>query len=784
MKRRYLVLLVLLAVGLPSAEAVLRDKVVPELDQRLTGIDDWRPPTVVRVFAKGGDQVDEFALVRREWVDIDDLPDVAWQAIVAAEDRRFFEHGGFDPIGIARAMWVNLAAGSIREGGSTLTQQLVKNVVVGSEKSYARKAEEALLAWRLEARISKRKVLELYLNFVYLGSGNYGLEAASQDYFGISARDLDAGQAAMLAGLIPAPSSYSPRRNPEVAAERRRIVLNAMVDLGMVDVLDAQLYKRAPIDPPRRDGSTSATGTAYLTNVRREVRRLFGTELPFQVGLQVFTPLDPVLQRAAEKGVRDAAAAVEQRQGIPAATRRLSWSEVPGFLEVAAGLGRTPDGDVEEPTAGDCFDAVYATQGKVRAGPYTWRLSDASWWQRIWNPDSEIPAQPLAYVARWGDVLRVCVDAARGSAAPTVSLERTPWVEGAAVVIENATGHVVAMVGGRDMPLEGFNRATQGRRQAGSSFKPYVYAAAIDAGASQVDDVLDAPLFLDAGHGQVWSPKNSSGRYYGHVSMRFALANSLNTVAVRLALQAGVDRIAAIASRAGVRSPLRKDLTLALGSSEVTPMDQAVGIASFPRGGRALEPVFVERLEDVRGVEVGRAGSVARLEGRQVRLPGGDAGRVVAPATAYQVVDLMRGVIRDGTGRSAFVPTQDRAGKTGTTSAVADAWFVGYTPAYTAVVWIGRDDRQTLGHGESGARAALPAWRTIMDALPDDGGARIQPPSDVVLVPYGDSWVGLAATGLPDGVLTWTAPGPEPLPEFPTPEPKACAEDQAHQARR
>ena len=767
-------LLVLLIVVIPAAERRWINEIVPGLDLELEGLDTWRPPTVCTVFDDEGVEIDQFALVRRFWVPIEDLPDVAWQAIVAAEDRRFFEHNGIDYMGILRAAYVNIQAGRVREGGSTLTQQLVKNLVVGADRTFGRKFHEALLAWRLEQRMDKMQILELYLNYIYLGSGNYGLEAAAQDYFGVSARELDMGQAAMLAGLIPGPSAWSPRRDQERAADRRRLVLNSMVAVGFVDFLDAQMHKRDPVDPPRRSNSAGESGYAYLTAVRREVRRILGEEVPFQAGLRIYTPLDQELQAVAEQAVRDAARMVEWRQGIPGSKRRAWGDEFFAFLDEAKGLERVVEKEEEvivRPGPGDCFEAIYVGNGKVRAGPHKFWFAARTWWKRIYNSDYTQPARVLAETARWGDIYEVCLDKNEHA-----TLEEVKWVEGAAVVIENATGHVVALAGGTTMPLEGFNRATQARRQAGSSFKPYVYAAALEAGKTQLDAVMDAPIALDAGNGRIWRPKNAGGGYQGRMTMRRAFALSVNTVAVRLAKFAGIDRVIQLARGAGVRSRMRPDLTLALGSGDVSVLDQAAGISTFSRMGRAIPPVFVRKLVDVRGAEVGRPGEPIRIDGVDAVLPGGEGELVMKPSTAWQVLEMMRGVVRDGTGVAAYVPGQDRGGKTGTTTGFADAWFVGFTPQHTIAVWIGRDERRTLGKGEAGGRAALPAWMAIADALPKERKEPLVVPDDILRVPHDGRWVGIREDQVRPTRLNWWDPGDLPLPTFPGDIPEPCPE--------
>lgn len=735
----------------------LQSNVLSQLPEDLSSFRDFRPLTSCRVFASDGSLIDEFYLERRVWVDIDELPDHVWQAFVAAEDRRFFEHEGVDLPGIARAIVVNLQAGHIEQGGSTLTQQLVKNLLVGKEKSYTRKLKEAVLAWRLEEELDKREILELYLNYVALGSGNYGVEAAARDYFGFSARNLDAGQAALLAGLVPAPSRYSPRANPELAASRRALVLRLMVAEGMLSAEAAALLQDAPVLNPRDGRGVDRPAVAYATEVRREIRRLFGDQAPFSVGLQVHTPVDLALQQVAEASIRTALHDHLARAGAAAITGHLEPAEWPAFLERGGDLAQDPEGHrAIPPEPGQCFRVLVGEGGldELRAGPWTGRASEAARAALIRATEEEQPPRPLAEVAAPGDVVRVCLDA-DGAA----SLSSQPWAEGAAVVLENRTGRVRAIVGGYQDTLEGFVRATQARRQPGSSFKPYVYAAALLNGHTQRDTVIDGPIALPAGGGGVWSPSNYDEKYEGALPMRRALARSLNTVAVRLILETGAAEVSRLAARMGVRTPIRSDLTIALGSSEVTPMDQALGYATIARGGVTTEPVWIESVADADGRPLGEAGDTLRVGGAVAALPGGAGTRALPAGVAYELADMLREVVRAGTARRAWVDGHDRAGKTGTTNGFQDAWFIGFTPSHTVAVWIGTDGTTTLGDKETGGKAALPAWVRIVEALPDDGGERLPVPPDVVFQPLDGQWVAVPRAAQP---ATW--PERVPLP--------------------
>jgi penicillin-binding protein 1A len=698
-----------------------------ELDTALDALVHYAPPLTVEVLDRHGEPFDRFGVQRREWVDLEHVSPWMLAAILAAEDRRFLSHDGVDPVGILRAARRNYVAGSIREGGSTLTQQLVKGVLVGDERSYERKIQEALLARRLEQRMSKDDILELYLNHTYFGSGNHGVQAAANDYFGLDAADLGPVEAALLAGIVPAPSAYSPRRDATAARTQRDRVLDDLVEVGVLERDHADELKQEAVVPrPRTTRGEQLPGDAYRTTVRRHVRDLFTEDGAYAHGLTLHTPYDPAVQRIAEQAVEDALDELYARQGAIEVGR---IDDPDAFLAAAEGLERAVDGTPMVPTVGQCFPAMIRRPwAPVAVGPYRVALADGQWTRLVRSGDPEVPARPLA-AHGWGTRVDLCATAA----GPVV--ETTAWAEGAAVVIDNADGHVLAVVGGTDMALEGFNHATQAPRQPGSTFKPYVYGAALRAGWTQTDRVLDAPIRVGR-----WAPRNAGG-YHGRIPMRTALTYSLNTAAVRLALDTGLPEVRAFARDVGVTSPLRHDLTLALGSSEVTVMDQATGYATIARGGRTTEPVFLTEVRDVTDRVVARPGTLTTVGGRPARLPASSDDPAIPAAVAIQLRDMLQEVVRSGTGRRAYDPLRERAGKTGTTSDQVDAWFAGFTPDHTVVVWVGTHDRRSLGPGEYGSRAALPAWRTIVDAL--DGRSSFSIPAAARPIRFGGdiAWV-------------------------------------------
>lgn len=657
----------LLVAGAVVATVVWRD-LTRDLPEDLTFMTEWIPPSATTVLDRNGEEIDVFYREKRIWVPLDELPSHVPQAFIVSEDDQFRNHRGVDLEAIARAAVSNYRAGGTVQGGSTITQQVVKNVLLSSERSYTRKAKEAILAMRLEEQLSKDQILELYLNLIPLGSGTYGVEAAAQEYFGVSARSLDVGQAALLAGLAPAPSRYSPHSAPELAWERRSIVLGRLQEEGHIDDLQRAFFESEPVAVHQRPRA-AGVNAAFVTAVRREARRLLGEERARDAGVTLRTGFDPAIQAAAVNAVRQATLDHLERQGP---------------LELEPG---------EEP---------------------------------IYGP----PA---------------------------------PWSQGAAVVVENATGQIVALVGGTDSRLEGFVRATQARRQPGSSFKPIVYATAMKNGREADSRVTTGHLALPGAGGRLWTPGDHVGA--GRIPLRRALALSSNTAAVRLLLEVGSDAVVKTAHDLGVRSPLRSDATLALGSSEVTPLDMAMAYSTIARLGIPTDPVFISGVLDHEERVLGEAGDEIALGDREIRLPGSAEDPVLPPGVAWETLDLLREVVRAGTGWRAKSEVQDRAGKTGTTNDAADAWFVGMTPRHTVAVWIGTDGPRPLGEYEGGGRTALPAWVAIVEALGIEEGEEFPIPSDA-LVDRRAGQLRVTRRPEPDDRATREL-GDRPLPPFP-----------------
>lgn len=710
---------VLVALGIGSSVLAwtgwswLNQTVLSDLPDDLSHLAEHAPlATACEVVDLDGALLDTFYVERRYPVHFEQLPHPVWQAFVASEDAAFFEHGGVDPLGIARALVVNLRAGRTVQGGSTLTQQVVKNVLLSSERTYERKLREAVLARRLEAELSKEQILELYLELVYLGGGNYGVEAAARDYFGVPAAQLDVGQAALLAGLVPAPSRYAPDVSEERARDRRRLVLRRMVAVGYLTAEEAAYWGEQPLG--LRSGAEDdgrQVSASYLTAARREIRQAFGDRAGV-AGLRVTVPIDHDLQAVAEEAAREAEVSHLGRQGPLAIRRR--------------GTARS---DLPPAPTSPCFvGRVGSDRRTLHTEGGSHELHRAAWWSPVHDERVGRPVA-LAQQVQEGDWLAVCD---RGDG---LVVDDTPWARSAVVVLDIETGHVVAVADGQPTPLEGFVRALQARRQPGSSFKPYVYAAAFAQGWSLLGTAVDAPLSLPGAGGRAWQPKNYGGGYAGRMTLRTALRASNNTIPIRLTLEVGAEAVVDLAAAAGVASPLRADPTIALGSSEVTPLDQATGYATLARGGQHRRSTF---LADVR---------VAEADLTPLR----PASAAMSPGVAWEVVEGLRAVVTEGTGRVADVPERFVAGKTGTTNDAVDAWFVGLTERYAVAVWVGTDGHRSLGERETGGRAAGPAFRRVVEATAP-GTARVAPP-EVVRVPYQGRVIGLRRATVPTSVL-------------------------------
>jgi penicillin-binding protein 1A len=734
---------------------------------------DYSPALTTVVLDRDGREIGEFFEQRRRLVPVAELPKHVVLAFVAGEDDAFFQHSGLDYVAILRAAWVDLVSGEKKQGASTITMQTAKNLLLSPERRFRRKLQEMILARRIEQRFTKDEILYLYLNEIYFGAGAYGVAEAARTYFAKDVRTLGVSEAALLAGLPKAPSKNSPFANPEAAEERRRYVLRRMREAGFVDQagFDAALAERPVLASPTRTEDFAASG--YLVEeVRRTLFERMGGEAVLRGGLTIHTTLDLDLQRAAVHALRGGLETLDHRQGYRGHLRRVEAKAVEAeIVKLAAENGDAPAAALAagEPRVGVVTRVDRKGQSaKVAFAPgvaASVHLADVAWAR---EPDpARLPYEEKAIEAVFevGDVARFVVAPATGdaeakSAELRVKLFQEPAVEGAFLAFDVASGDVLALVGGYDFERSEFDRALQARRQPGSAFKPFIYAAALGKGMTPVTIVHDRPVvYTDAESGLTWRPENYGRRFLGPLTLRDALARSVNNATIHLLTQVGVDAVISTAQRLGVASPLERNLSLGLGTNPVSLFELVRGYAAFAAGGKLLAPLAIRRVEDPTGrvvlenlpletTPIDAAGAPASPDaaGAELPLAAGD-GRVMDAAQAYLTLDLLRAVIEhpEGTGRRARELGRPLAGKTGTTNDQADAWFVGFSPDIAAGVWVGYDSKHVLGKGETGGRAALPIWIDFMRAAHEGLPPRDFPMPDGIVLVRVDPATGLLA---------------------------------------
>lgn len=703
---------------------------------KISALTDYHPPVITTVYADDGRKIAEFYKERRIVLPLSEIPFQLQQAFISAEDSRFRAHPGVDLIGIVRAFIKNMQAGTIVQGGSTITQQVTKSFLLTSERSYERKIKEAILAYRIEKAFGKDEILFLYLNQIYLGHGAYGVEAAAENYFGKSVKDLNLAECAMLAGLPQAPSRYSPFRHPDLARQRQEYVLNQMVSDDIITPDQAAAALKTPLDiKPRRNWYIEEV-PVYTEHIRRYVEKKYGEDALYTQGLRIHAAVNIEMQNAAILHVRKGLAELDRRRGYRGPEARLGPDEIEAFCEAqkdeVANALLSPD------TLPDTFRGVVvdvndkAGTAKVRVGDLSGTLSLSTLrWAR--SPDRRLATvKKVSDVLAVGDVIQVRLD---GPFEPdkdaTFSLDQTPDIQSALICMEAETGLVKVMVGGRDFMESQFNRAVQARRQPGSAFKPIIYAAALDKkGYTAATVVVDSPLvFEDTNRDFTWKPKNYGRRFYGPTLLREALAKSRNVITIKILQDIGIDTGIAYARDMGITSPLERNFSIALGSSGVTLLELVNAYAVFANQGDLVEPAFITKIEDRHGNVIEEMNPFRK--------------QVMDKSIAYIMTSMLESVVREGTGTLARKLGRPVAAKTGTTNDFQDAWFVGYTPQYVTGVWVGHDHNQVLGRGETGAKAAGPIWVGFMDAILKDVPVQeFSVPDDVVFVKI-DSKTGL-----------------------------------------
>ncbi|MDX2020597.1 MAG: PBP1A family penicillin-binding protein [Deltaproteobacteria bacterium] len=772
-----------------------------DLPSNLSVLTDYRPLRASQLLSAEGEVIGEFFVEKRTLVPIERVPLTVRQAFVAAEDVRFYSHGGIDYLGILRAAVANVRAGQVVQGGSTITQQVAKLLIVGQERSLARKIREAMLAHRIEDRLNKDQILGIYLNHVYLGHGAYGIEAAAGAYFGKRVDDLSAAEAAMLAAMPKAPGRSTPFRDFNRAKARQAYVLGQMQELGFLTAAQKDAAYKEPLILVSTGKALRNVAAPYFTEaIRQYVAEQYGDEDLLARGLRIYTTLIMRKQRAAEAALRRGLEDLERKLSFKGPigkllpqdrTRMQAGSPRPfgpagfnvdddeqaGRLVVPANV-RTAEIDATTPgavlnpkvaqfVAGEAWAAARQAAAKNKTAtlppdfdPDTTyaavitglgrKVSLASGrLQATLNPEDETRAlswrgeqgQSLAV----GDVLPVFFNIEEPPTprpkkpAPVVIKARlsvAPSVQAALVALDPTNGQLLAMVGGYDYQQSQFNRARQARRQIGSAIKPFIYGAALESGLTQITIRYDVPVKFHTSSG-VWAPHNYKPTFLGAVTLRTALAKSINTVAAQLTAQFGVGRLIELMRHAGVKSKLPQALSLALGSADLSLEELAYAMASFPAGGRRVSPLSILRITDAEG---------KTLEDNRGTKAGADEPQVVSPETAFVLTDMMRAVTEEGTARKAKALGRPVAGKTGTSNNYRDAWFVGFTPSLLCGVWVGRDDFKPIGHDMTGGHAALPIWIDFMtDALRDEPVQDFKIPPGIIFV-RADADKGLPAT--------------------------------------
>ena len=655
---------------------------------QVEALEAYRPSSITELYDDRGRVIGSFALQRRVVANYDDFAPVLRDALVSIEDKDFYRHSGINFWRIVGAAYRDIQSGGKVQGASTLTMQLARNLFLSPDRSFHRKVQETMLAIQIERRFTKPQIFTLYANQIFLGHGVYGFESASEYYFNKPARNLTLPEAALLAGLPKGPGIYSPINHPDRAMKRRNLVINALLEDGKITAAQAADARSAPLVLHLQHDPNSLA-PYFVEEIRRYLENKYGADQVHEGGFKVYKSLDVDLQKAANQALLDGLAAYERRHG---------WK---GNLKNVVAEGSAidkyehPDWE-DEPELNGYVHALVTSSGvgiaTVKFGRYTAALgqSDVAWTQG--------KIQDLLHP---GDVCYVKILALNPNGAARVELEQDSGAQGALVAIDNATGGIKAMVGGRDFSESKFDRATQALRQVGSSFKPYVYTAVIDKGASPDDTILDEPVTFETASGP-YSPHNYDDKFEGIITLRRALAQSRNIPALKLASKIGIKTVIDYAERFGITARLPPYLPVALGSAEITLMEQTSAYSVFPNDGVRVTPRFI--------------GKVTDYEGRVLEEDYPEVKDVISSRTARIMTGMLREVVLHGTAAAASKLPFPSAGKTGTTNDFTDAWFVGFTPSMTCGVWMGFDEKRTLGAKETGAHAALPVWMNFMNA--------------------------------------------------------------------
>jgi penicillin-binding protein 1A len=732
---------------------------------------DYEPPVTTRLYAGDGTLIGEYARERRLFSPVWAIPATLKEAFLSAEDKNFYSHPGIDMFSIARAAIYNLRNGGRPQGASTITQQVARNFLLTRDVSYSRKVREMVLAMRIDSSFDKDHVLELYLNQIFLGDNSYGVTAAAINYFGKTLDELTLAESAYLAALPKGPANYHPVRRKDDAIERRNWVLDQMEENGYITAEEAVVAKAEDLVTYSRPfGAVAPDVDYFVEEVRRFLYDQYGEQALYDSGLQVRSTLDTRLQAIAVRSLRNGLLAYDRRHGWrgPVAEIDASGDLQAAFADIPNRSG-IPTWQLAVVTGiNDNVTDISFADGKTGRIPFaelTWARAKVNYYvgPEVRNASDVLDVGYVVYVeATTGE------DAVEGE----FGLRQIPDVNGALVAVDPFSGHVLALAGGFSYGSSEFDRAMQALRQPGSTFKPFVYAAALDNGYTPVSRVLDAPFAVEQGPGlPLWTPENyEAGDYLGLTTLRRGLELSRNIMTARLANDVGMESVASLVERMGVYDTLPRFLSMSLGAGETTLLRMTIGYAEFVNGGRKLEPTLIVRVQDRHGKTIYRFDdrdcpdcAQAEWTAQEEPLLTENMPQVLDPRTAYQVTSILEGVVQRGTGASISAVGKPLAGKTGTSSDFHDAWFVGFSPDLAVGVYIGYDEPKSLGPGEAGSRVSAPIFREFMtDALADQPPTPFRIPQGVALVPVNPRTGEVLPSGTPGAILEPFKPGTEP----------------------
>ena len=734
----------------------------------------YDPPVVSRIYAGDGRLLAEYATENRVFVPISVMPKRVINAFLAAEDKTFYTHHGVDLPGVLNAVWINIKnLGDDRRpvGASTITQQVTKNFLLSNEVSYKRKIREMILAFRIEKAFPKSRILELYLNQIYLGSGNYGVATAALNYFNKSLDELTIGEAAYLGALPKAPNNYNIVRDHQAALDRRNWVIDRMREDGHISVAEADAAKQEPLELHIRGETDHVVADYFAEEVRREIVQRFGEDGLYKKGLAIRATIDPRLQELADRVLRQHLVSYDKTQGYRGPLQHVDSIE--NWQETLEGLPPMPWLYTWQPAIVTEATKATATVGFKDGTTGEITVGDLSW-AHPRSPEGRLGPAPSATtdILKVGDIIAVEPLVEDGNVIPgRYALRQVPEISGAMVAMDPHTGRVLAMTGGWSYQQSEFNRATQAKRQPGSSFKPIVYLAALESGFTPSTMILDAPIVIDQGPGlPLWRPENYAQDFLGAATMRRGLENSRNLMTIRMAQTIGMAKVAEMASRLGAIDNMQQTLAMSLGAGETTVMRLAGAYAEIVNGGKKVDPTLIDRVQDANGWTIYRQDQ-RPCDGCQMSSYNGEAPpeipdtrqQVLEPATAYQMVSMLEGVVNRGTGTAVKAVGKPLAGKTGTTNEGRDVWFMGFSPDLVAGVYLGFDQPRSLGEKATGGRYSAPIFRDfMMEALKNEPATPFRVPPGIRLVRV-DYYTGeRAAPGA--GKVIWEAfkPGTEP----------------------